>query len=483
MKKTLYFIILLIFSSCEKYLDVKPTNVVALQTYEDVKALMGAHLRMCTNASFSANLPNTTVHYINNNFALLFHFYSDDLETGTYLEHYTGRNNRKLYNNSMAWKEEEVTAQIWKENYANIGFYNTIVDELANIPNVSIDEANVIKGEAKFLRAWNLFKLLQYFSPYKLDEYGIPVNFNSQAVSGYDAHRRTQTEIYQIILSELDEILNYETEPTSYNFFYDKKMIHALMAQVYLFKGGSGAGVETDYTWAILHAKEAMEGRTIADINEYSPFPRMEDGEYGVFKDKPYALLFDTRYDGQFSSNLIGIPDYQFCQFPSESLYSLFSDQDIRKKMFFGEKKEILKLEQINPKGDGSYGRSIHQFFTTAEMQLIIAESYARQGKVSEAKDALNVLQSKRIKNHTPYGGDNVLQEILNERRREFCYEYDMRWCDLIRTQKGWTRKWAENKESPSISIEDEDYRFCFPIPVNEELQYNKIEQNPGWTF
>lgn len=483
MKKLLYLIIITIFTSCEKYLEVKPTNVVTLQTYEDVKALMGAHLRMYTNTSSSANLSNTSVHYRNNNFALLFHFYSDDLETETYLEHYTGRNNRKLYNNSMEWKEEEVTAKIWKENYANIGFYNTIIDELANIANVSTDEANIIKGEAKFLRAWNLFKLMQYFSPYKSDKYGIPVNFNSQAVGSYDSRRRSQTEIYQIILSELDEILNYETEPTSYNFFYDKKMIHALMAQVYLFKGGSGAGVETDYTQAILHAKEAMEGRTIADINEYSPFPQMEDGEYGVFKDKPYALLFDTRYNSQFSSNLIGIPDYQFCQFPSESLYSLFSDQDIRKKMFFGEKKEILKLEQINPKGDGSYGRSIHQFFTTAEMQLIIAESYARQGKVSEAKDALNVLQSKRIKNHTPYGGDNVLQEILNERRREFCYEYDMRWCDLIRTQKGWTRKWAENKESPSISIEDEDYRFCFPIPVNEELQYNKIEQNPGWTF
>lgn len=485
MRRIIYFVLLLALASCEKYLEVKPTNVLTLQTYEDVKSLMGAHLRMYTNTS---SLPNTTIHYLDASFALLFHFYGDDLETGKYLDNWTGRNNRKLYNNSMEWKEEEVTAKLWKESYANIGFYNTVLDELANIKGVGENEANLIKGEAKFLRAWNLFKLMQYFSPYKLDEYGIPVNFDSHSVGNYDARRRTQTEVYGLILSELTEILNYTTQPTTYNVFYDKKLIHALMAQVYLFKGGSGAGAAEDYDQAIAHAEAAMEGRTLASIDEYTPIPRMESNTYGFFKDKPEALLFDTRYDGSFMQGLIGIPVYGIeagmCQFASDELYALFDDKDVRKGLFFGENKEILKFEQIDPKENGSYGRSIHLFFTMAELQLIIAESYARKGDDANAKSALETLQSKRIKGYVSYlGSKPVLEEILDERRREFCFEYDMRWCDLVRTQKGWTRNWANNKETPTVSMEDNDYRFCFPIPLNEELQYNKIDQNPGWNF
>lgn len=487
MKKIIYFAVLFLFTSCEKYLEVKPTNVLALQTYEDVKSLMGAHIRAYVNASYSAKLPGTTVHYLANDFAFLFHFYGDDLNTKKYLDNWTGSNNRKLYNESMPWKEEKVTAKIWKENYANIGFYNTVIDELANIEGVSEDEANIIKGEAKFLRAWNLFKLMQYFSPYKLDKYGIPVNFDSQAVGNYDSRRRTQTEVYQLILSDLTEILNYKTAPTTYNCFYDKKLIHALMAQIYLFKGGSGAGVPSDYDQAITHAKAAMEGRTLANIDEYTPIPHMEDATYGFYKNKPEALIFDTRSSGSFMQGLVGIPVYGIaagmCQFASDNLYELFDDKDVRKGLCFGENKEILKFEQISPEGNGSHGRSIHLFFTVAEMQLIIAESYARKDDHTNAKLALEALQSKRIKGYTSFTGNDVLQEILDERRREFCFEYDMRWCDLVRTQKGWTRDWANNKETPTVTIEDNDYRFCFPIPLNEELQYNKIDQNPGWNL
>ncbi|MEG0797093.1 MAG: RagB/SusD family nutrient uptake outer membrane protein [Odoribacter sp.] len=488
MKKLIYYIAILLYcSSCEKYLEVEPTNVFAMKTYEDVKSLMGAHIRSHVNVSNSSKLPGTTIHYRNNNFYLLFHFYGDDLNTGKYLDKWIGNNNKKLYNESMDWKQETETARIWKENYANIGFYNTILDELANIDGVTEDQANIIKGEAKFLRAWNLFKLLQYFSPYKLDKYGLPVNFDSQAVGSYNSQRKTQTEVYQLILADLTEVLDYKTVPTTYNCFYDKKIIHALLAEVYHFKGGSGAAGTTDYEQAITHAKAAMEGRTLQKLNDYTPFPLIESGVFGFYKDKQQALIFDTRSDGSAMQGLIGVPAYgpraRLYQFTTDALYQLFDDKDVRKGKFFGPNKEIFKFEQIDPEGSGSMGRSIYQIFSMPEMQLIMAESYARKGDLTNAKLALEELQRNRIEGYTSYSGSDVLQEILNERRREFCFEYDMRWCDLIRTQKGYSHDWAKNKETPTVKIEDNDYRFCFPIPLNEELQYNKIEQNPGWNF
>ena len=91
--------------------------------------------------------------------------------------------------------------------------------------------------------------------------------------------------------------------------------------------------------------------------------------------------------------------------------------------------------------------------------------------------------QRSRYQNYEGFKGDDLLQEILNERRREFCLEQDVRWCDLIRNPKGWTRKSYQNEEEPEYTIEDNDYRFCLPIPLEEELQNNHIRQNPGWNM
>ena len=43
MKKLfLYVTLILSFTSCEKYLEVKPSNILALKTYDDVKSLLGS---------------------------------------------------------------------------------------------------------------------------------------------------------------------------------------------------------------------------------------------------------------------------------------------------------------------------------------------------------------------------------------------------------------------------------------------------------
>ena len=44
MKKLfLYVTLILSFTSCEKYLEVKPSNILALKTYDDVKSLLGSN--------------------------------------------------------------------------------------------------------------------------------------------------------------------------------------------------------------------------------------------------------------------------------------------------------------------------------------------------------------------------------------------------------------------------------------------------------
>ena len=56
MKKLfLYVTLILSFTSCEKYLEVKPSNILALKTYDDVKSLLGSHLKLYTVTFFSSH--------------------------------------------------------------------------------------------------------------------------------------------------------------------------------------------------------------------------------------------------------------------------------------------------------------------------------------------------------------------------------------------------------------------------------------------
>lgn len=480
MKKITIFItfISLILSSCEDYLNVKPSNVVAIASYDEVKALLGAHLRMFAQAP-NKILTGTAVPYSQPDIWTYIYMLSDDIDSDKYMKTSLGGNNKNLYKLTANWKNMETPGVIWKNLYTNIGFYNTILDELSNVSSTK-EQSEIVSCEVRVLRAWNLFKLMQYFSPYKEAKMGLPVNFDAQLVGEYDKTRRSQSEIYSLIIKELSDVLSSTTSPReTYNIFFDKKIVNAILAQVYLFKGDSGAKETTDYDNAITHAKVAMEGRRLQTTDKYAPFYHFEEDQ-GAKKNYPYGLYYDNRNDS-YARNIVG-DTYTKVPAP-ESLYNLYNDKDVRKTQFFDANKNIIKYNEVFPLSSTWTRFSIYSMWSIAEMHLIIAESYARIGNMGDAKKWLEDFQRNRIVDYTSFMGTDILQEILNERRKEFCYEYDMRWCDLARIQKGWSRPSYDDLAEATYSIKDNDYRFCLPIPLNEELQFNKIDQNPGWGY
>ena len=64
-------------------------------------------------------------------------------------------------------------------------------------------------------------------------------------------------------------------------------------------------------------------------------------------------------------------------------------------------------------------------------MKLIVAEAQARQNKLSEAQNTLAQFAATRYTNYTAPTNEQLLQTILDERRREFCFETYMRWLDI----------------------------------------------------
>ena len=122
--------------------------------------------------------------------------------------------------------------------------------------------------------------------------------------------------------------------------------------------------------------------------------------------------------------------------------------------------------------------------YRKAEMYLINCEAKCRQGRSDEAAAMLYAFREKRIPGYNEPIGDDVLGEILKERRREFCFEYGSRWLDMKRFGLTCTRTYIDDKTSEIVEdvLTGDDYRYTLPIPVDIEIDYNNIPQNPGWT-
>lgn len=141
-----------------------------------------------------------------------------------------------------------------------------------------------------------------------------------------------------------------------------------------------------------------------------------------------------------------------------------------------------------------------------AEVVLNTAEAHARLGQSAEALALLNSVRNRSLASEATQAytvedfaaEGSLLQAILNERRIEFLAE-GMRWDDIHRLSgegkmagiplKARTRSvdkiafYETDAVNASHSLEYSDYRFVWPIPIDELLNNATLEgqQNPQY--
>lgn len=470
----------LLLSSCKGFLYVEPTNILTVNSYEDVRSMMGTQMRVFKECNTYYNKQIKIPYYHEDDYMIL-SFYSDDLLLSRFLDNWKGRNWRGEYNRSLDWTHPTIHESLWKHYYSGIGYNNMILDELAKFPAETEARTNEVKGEAMVIRAYSFFKLMKLFSPYHDNKLGLPLNTDSDKVGSYDKGRKTQEENFRFIISQLEEVLSMQTAPSpSYNLFFSPQVIHAILAQVYLYKGDSGAKETKDYENAVLHARKALELSGITSKRVTRMPGAMDD--YGCFTNRDFALLSFITMDTRFE-DIAGIPRWELFQYATPELIALFPDNDLRKKAWFRADKsgnwQIFKFEAEFP-----YNFTQVDLFTAAELELIVAEALARGGHEAEAKEALKKFTDNRYEGGLALPSDKpLLQVILDERRKEFCFEGTFRWEDLARLQTSFSRKVTQSGEDKVYTIKEGDYRFTLPLPRNAELSENNVEQNPGWNL
>ncbi|MDR0844124.1 MAG: RagB/SusD family nutrient uptake outer membrane protein [Tannerella sp.] len=181
----------------------------------------------------------------------------------------------------------------------------------------------------------------------------------------------------------------------------------------------------------------------------------------------------------------------------NKSLISMYQDKDRRKDYWFfapipGEMVypsfrfdyETVKFTNSSSEVDILYANF---GFRTAEVYLSLAEAYARKPSPDAGKaiERLNTLRAKRIADYTPlstsaYSGNDLVQFVWDERRRELCFDEIHRWWDLRRTTQPRIKHQWRNNTYYILEEGDPGYVLNFP---DVELSYNGSALVPNSRF
>lgn len=492
----LLFGMVLLFGACSDFLDMPPKNTKVVYTISDVRDAMSTLLFATTSSSYYpggtvSNAVRFNGEYVqfpytrrSNVSSIL---YTNDLDMVNFLfDDFAnpargGQTFAKEYAETKNWEGYKFPAELWKDVFIAVGYINMVMKDLENVPDYNKTDAERISGEARVMRAYYLLRLNQLFAPYDKNDYGIPFNFDADVVQG--GKRWKQTDLYAKLIGEIMDVLEYETVPDeSWNIFFNKRIMYGILAQTYQFKAGSCAGEADDWSKAEQYAKAARNGErienTVDEQFELTTVPYTR----GVTKPHKFALLRISLYaSGGNDYAPWGRPEQMLVQCPSEELYGLYDEHDIRREVYFKEIEEKVYVTRWQST-DSHSGNDVHVLFRFSDMLLIEAEALARQEK-DGALALLNEFKRSKITGYTGYTGSDVIGEILKERRKEFVYEEQMNWLDMKRTGVKVSRlaKDEATNEVHTYTLESDDYRYTFPLPADYELIYNNVPQNPGW--
>ena len=492
--KRIYLVImasLVLLQGCDKFLDLKPQDIQVVSTVEDYRDLLASYMRLLktTNRSQLPVLGGTFLYPkfdVANTFAYRTGELSYSKVSSEYYDATLGEYTTKGVK-MLTWLQED--DELWERYYSFLGPINMIIDGIETVECTDEDTKNFVKGEALVWRAFAYFKLLQYYSPYDDNQYGIPVFLKPYDDPGNAMpERKTQVEVYEQILSDCEEALRLlEITPTnSWNCAYHPRFIYGMLASIYSYKAMSAASAEDDWEQAIACADEAMSGCSF--VRDQATYNGIFDcTAQTVFKNDEFFLRLVDGTNGQIAN--FANTYYQTSpgwgpadEGPSMDFYALYHEDDVRKQAFFREQMDgsiIFDKYNISANPMAFLGAGgIIMPFRLAETALIKAEALCRLGREAEAKDVLDDFKSGRYLDvEASYTESELLDEILKERKLEFYHEQDMWWLDMKRLGSR-----VERVINGSVYVlEPDDFRYALPIPQDEMLVNKNMIQNPGW--
>ncbi|HEX9825538.1 MAG TPA: RagB/SusD family nutrient uptake outer membrane protein [Flavobacteriaceae bacterium] len=353
----------------------------------------------------------------------------------------------------------------WATMYNTIYEANSIIEGVETSNSLSEEVKKQVEGEAKFVRAFCYFYLVNLFED-------VPLVLSTNYGTNATLSRLSSEEVYLQIVTDLQEakgLLNLEylgSKKTRPN----KLTASALLARVFLYLN--------DYDNA------ENEATSIIDSNKYS----IASDVNNVFLTNSTEAIWQLSRiypDGvPTADGELFIINFFVMHSLNDNLRNSFENGDFRKLNWISSYEDIFfgggtfyypfKYKVKRYRDDANYPEQL-MMFRLAEQYLIRAEARAKLGDTAGAQEDLNMIRNRAgLDNTTANSQSALLLAIEVERRHELFCEMGHRWLDLKRT--GRTDA-VLGPIKPNWNAED----VLYPIPESEILKNPNLTQNPGY--
>lgn len=484
---------LMILGACNKFLDVKPKGKLIPGEVADFDHLLD-HTYI-VQFIFLDNNGGSMPGYLTDNQEL-----SEGIGKIAYkannhpnIDRYHAYTFRKPYNNP------NVSDYFWDwGTYRAAAYFNNVISGINGISGLSTDDnlyARKVISQALAGRAWGYFHHSLIYGPvYKPGgtnntrtiPYVVSADVNAPMVD-----LSTQEEVFALVAQDLHAALpdaplttNWPSRPTKaavqtmlayYHLFtqrYDSVAYYANLAWTSATASGGPAKVlynYNDFTWTnpanpiastIKATDNFLEAANSREILLFRSTDRGAGRSSSSYPSPEFINLFDKNNDLRYNFFFLTAPGYK-------TTYNGITYDDGNRVQYYRGSKTQLTCG-----------------FTYPELLLMRAEAYARTNKLPEAVADLNLLRQYRYKTGTPQviigTQDEVINAVLDERRRELPIGGIKRFLDLKRFVLETGKPWYKSKivhtlgtESFEANIDSDN--FILNIS-NTILQYN-----PQW--
>lgn len=462
---------LLLFTGCTKFLDIKPKDKFIPITVSDYENML--------NSGIIVNYGD-----------YFWDLVSDDafLPEGEPGNLYSKQQvwGRKIYTFNTNPYDQGLLDYAWSEGYKRIFYFNTIINNIMDATEGSVENKKSIRAEAYLGRAMEHLLLVNIYAQHydaatAATQPGIPLALISDINAKYT--RNTVKEVYDQVLSDANAaIADLPVKHKLTKFRASKAGGYALLSRAYLFMG--------DYANAKKYAELTLSLQSeLANMNAYKiikpgPFPNVPSTPLG-WTDIPDAQLNKETIVARHFLRPFGL-GMDVCASPE--LTALFNSNDCRWMLYYADgwppapPFNYMSRYHVKIFLRGDY---YSNFLNVPEVYLNRAECNARENNLTAALEDINKLRVNRIipaayKAFTPadFGNDaeKVLRFVLEERRRELAFT-GMRVIDLKRLNKE-----ARFQKTIKHTAEGKDYEL---LPGSDryirQLWPSATVFNPDW--
>lgn len=404
-------LVLSTLNSCKKLIAINPkgSTILSSSVFTDSLTVQSAI------AGMYANGLNTQTSPYRFTLSTIPGFTADELQ-------FIGNTNDAYINNNIL-ATDNGTATMWTQSYSAIYNANAITAGVAGDGAISVRFQNQAIGEARFIRAFCYFYLVNLFGD-------VPLILTTDVNTNSNMARTPVATVYAQIIADLkaaQAILpaDYTTISAGARTRANKWVATAMLARVDLYTG-NWADAEAQAT-AVINNTTLFSMPT--DLTKVFT-PTSTEAIWQLYNDANGYTTYATSIFSQSTK----IPTYIF----SPSLVSSFEAGDTRKTNWTGTVVYLgttytypAKYKNITLSANAEYCTMLR----LAEQYLIRAEARLNQSNTSGALADINTIRQRA--GLTPSAvttTKDLMTAIMQERKIEFSCEFGHRWFDLKRT-------------------------------------------------